>query len=251
MSDNVDTAPTEGVETPAEAMQATEATEAPEAPEQPTEAAEEPKKQAEPPWFMKRIDAMNRRNADLARELAALKAQQQEPTHPEMPEMPQSLTEQAIQAEVDRRTAQNEFNAARAAVINGGVQEFGAETWNAKTQMIASMGATDNTAFMEALVELPDAHKLVAALADDPDRLVSLLNKRPQAMATAMGLMSAEMAIAAPKPRISNAPAPVKPIAARGAQAEADPAKMTTKEFIEYRNRTAPRHLGGARGRRA
>src|SRR6478752_2429446 len=118
MSESVEMAPAEGVETPVEAVEPQVDHEAPEQATEAQEQPQEPKKPTEPPWFMKRIDAMNRRNADLARELAALRAQQSElksgqlePT--EQPKQPETLTEQAIQAEVERRTAQARFNEAR------------------------------------------------------------------------------------------------------------------------------------------
>ena len=256
MSDNVETAPVEGADTPVEAVEPQVDQEAPEQATEAQEQPQEPKKPTEPPWFMKRIDAMNRRNADLARELAALRAQQSElksggqlePTQPER--QPETLTEQAIQAEVERRTAQARFNEARQGVIQSGVKEFGAEDWNAKTQMIASLGATDNQAFMEALIDLPDAHRLVASLADDPDRLQALLSKRPAAMAAEMGRMAAAMETTAPKPRISNAPKPVTPISAKSTEAAPDPAKMSMAEFVKWREANAPRKLGG-RAKRA
>jgi hypothetical protein len=97
---------------------------------------------------------------------------------------------------------------------------------------------------MEALVDLPGAHKLVVALADEPDKLQVLLAKRPTAMAAEMGRMAAELANAKPKP-ISKAPAPVSPIGNGRAQPDADVTKMTAKEYIAWRNKTAPRHLGG------
>jgi len=260
MSESVEMAPAEGVETPVEAVEPQEEQEAPEQATEAVEAPKEPQQPKEPPWFMKRIDAMNRRNADLARELAALRAQQSElrsggqlePTQPAeaaQQKPPVELTQQAIDAAADKKVAEIQFNQARQGVIQNGVKEFGAENWNEKTQMVARMGATDNPAFMEALVGLPDAHKLVAALADDPDALQTLLSERPAAMAAKMGRMAAAMESAPAKPVLSKAPAPVKPISTRGTQAEPDPAKMSMKEYVAWREANAPRKLGGKRQR--
>lgn len=255
MSESVEEAPAEGAETPVEAPEPQTEQEEPEQPTEAVEAPKEPQAPKEPPWFMKRIDAMNRRNADLARELAALKQQQApgqlEPTQPtdNQPKAPAELTQQAIRAEAERLRAEEDYKAALKSVIDGGAKEYGAQDWNAKTQLVAGLGATDNPAFMEALVALPDAHKLVASLADDPDRLSTLLAKRPAAMAAEMGRMAAAMESAPAKPVLSKAPAPVKPIASRGTAAEPDPSKMSMKEYVAWREANAPRNLGGKRQR--
>jgi hypothetical protein len=211
---------------------------------------------------MKRIDAMNRRNADLARELAALKAQQAElasgrtletATPTEAPTAPATLDQQAIEAAAEKKLAERTFNEHRAALIQNGVKELGPEAWNQKTDMLAKMGALDVPAFMDALLEVPEAHRLVAALADDPDRLMGLMGKRPAAMAAEMGRMAAEMT--APKTaRLSSAPAPVQPLNTRGGAKEPDiydTKNMSTREWIEHRNRTASAKLGGPRRRSA
>lgn len=158
----------------------------------------------------------------------------------------------AVRAEAVRLLERERQALARQSLIQNGVKEFGEAAWNEKTSLVAALGATRNEAFMEALAEAgPEAHKLVVALADDPDRLQSLLTKRATAMAAELGRMAAEIAAPKPKP-ISNAPAPVKPISGRGGALEptlADTDKMSVADWIKMRNKQAPAHLGGVRRR--
>jgi hypothetical protein len=192
-----------------------------------------------------------RREADqLKAELELLRAQlppKEGETRPATPQM----TPDAIRAEADKLREQERYDEARTELIQTGIKELGQETWNKKTEVLAALGATDNADFMEALVGTPDAQKLVAALADDPDQLQSLLSKRPLAMAREMGRMAEQLA--APKPKtLSDVAAPVTPVRPRGTTPTpdiADTKNLSVKEWIELRNKQAPRHLGGARKR--
>lgn len=259
-------------EAPQDAPEATQADAAP--PEQQTtqepqsdatEAAQtdtEPKSK-EPPWFMKRINDMTRRNAEVLRELELAKAELEiarrgremaaGDTTDQTTKPPVSVDEAAIQAAAKRLRDEERANEARSALISNGVKELGADTWNERTQMLAAMGAQDNPAFMDALLELPDAApKLIATLTDEPERLSALLAKRPAALAAELGVMAA--ALTAAKPRaLSAAPAPVQPVRSPRQVAAPDiyDPKMTPREFIALRNKTAPPHLGGPRRRSA
>jgi len=152
-------------------------------------------------------------------------------------------SEAEIQAAAQRLREVERFNEKRQSLIDNGVEEFTAREWNEKTQILAGLGATDDPNFMQALVAVPHGHKVVAALAADPDRIVGLLGNSAVVMAAELGRISAEVASGKPKP-VSTAPKPVTPIAARG-KVEVDPAKMTMAEYVKYREKTAPRHLGG------
>lgn len=155
---------------------------------------------------------------------------------------PQGDVEAAAQRIVAQREAQSRLNA----VIDKGQKEF--SDWGPKTEVLASMGATDNAAFMEALLEMPNATKIVAHLSDDVDTLNSLLGKSPAAMAAAMGRLDAELGRAPVQP-LSNAPRPTKPITTPAVVAEPDihDEKLSMAEWVKLRNKQAPRHLGGRR----
>jgi hypothetical protein len=115
--------------------------------------------------------------------------------------------------------------------------------------VLHGLGATQNAAFMQALVELPNASQLVAHLADDTDELLTLLNKSPVQMAAAMGRMAAAMPAdtssrASEKP-LSAAPKPVKQVTAPAVVKEptAYDASLSMADYVKLRAKTAPRHL--------
>jgi hypothetical protein len=96
-------------------------------------------------------------------------------------------TDVDIDRAVNERLAQREFDTRRQALISEGAKQFGREGWAEKTEVLHGLGATQNAAFMQALVELPNASQLVAHLADDTDELLTLLNKSPVQMASCDG----------------------------------------------------------------
>ncbi len=235
------------------ATPAPEPTPDPDAP--PAEADPAPKPKPWEPAALARETRLKheaRREADqLKAELALLRAQHP-PTEGDAPPPPQQMTPDAVRTAAEQMRQQERYEEARTDLIQTGIKELGREVWDKKTEVLAALGATENASFMEALVELPDAQKLVAALADDPDRLTTLLAKRPTAMAAEMGRMTAELA-APPKPKaLSDVAAPIAPVR-RGGTTPApdinDTKNLSVKEWIELRNKQAPRHLGGARKR--
>lgn len=158
-----------------------------------------------------------------------------------------------LRAEVQalrKGNSEQDFIEKRQVIIDNGVKEFTDKVWNERTEYLAAVGAVGRQDFMEALVDIPDGHKLVVHLANNPDLLRGILDKRPQAMAAHMGRIAAELAVAETvKPKaISNAPPPVKPVGAGRVQPPPDLAAMAKSDqraFIEHRMRTAPKHLGG------
>jgi hypothetical protein len=126
----------------------------------------------------------------------------------ETPAPPQGET---VEQAATRLLAQREYTNRQNALVESGFKEFGEAAWKEKTDILYNLGATGNNAFMQALVEVPGAAKVVAHLADDADALVGLLGKSPVAMATEIGRIAAELNRPAP-PRLSNAPRPAAPV---------------------------------------
>lgn len=153
---------------------------------------------------------------------------------------------QDVESAAARLIAQREHDARRQAVVTEGAKEF--PDWHEKAEILHGMGATSNAAFMEALVELPNATKIVAHLAEDADALVALLGKSPTAMAAAMGRLDAQVGRTAVKP-LSNAPAPAPRVQASGVVPEANPHNypdnMSMKEWSKMMDAHLPVHLGG------
>lgn len=179
------------------------------------------------------------RERDAARELLAAQRGEEPPAA--------KVGAPDVETRARQLVEQREFERNRQSVVNNGVKELGNEAWQEKTQVLADLGAYENPAFMQALVELPDAHKLVARLADDEAATVALLNKRPAAMAAEMGRMAAQMEKPAAR-NVSNAPKPVAPVSAPAVIPEATPydENLSMAEYVALRRKTAPRHLGGS-----
>ena len=159
-----------------------------------------------------------------------------------IPTQPGETVEQAA----ERIVAQRDYDSRRNALVAAGEKELGKEAWAEKTGFLHDLGATGNQAFMQAIVAVPGATKLVAHLADDPDALATLLTKPPVAMAAEMGRMAAELTRPTPRP-LSNAPRPATPVQAAAVVAEPDAydEKLSMSEYVALRRKTAPRHLGG------
>lgn len=175
----------------------------------------------------------------------ALLQSQREGSESPSPRVP---TDDAVLARAQQLREAERFDERRVALVNKGFEEFGKESWLEKTGILGTLGATENPSFMQALVELDNAPKLVAALADDADELDALLKMPPVAMAAKMGRMAAKFDMSAgdAKPKISGAPKPVTPVSGRATPAPDvfDP-KLSMAEYVRLRQKTAPRHLGG------
>jgi hypothetical protein len=132
-------------------------------------------------------------------------------------------------------------------MISTGAREFGEAAFNDKSAILVQLGARDAPGFMDALVTVPEGHKVVAALADDPDKLVSLLRMGPVAMGVEMGRLAAELSAPKPPKPVSAAPAPVAAPVGRTQPAPDiyNTASMSMKEYAAHRAKTAPRSLGG------
>ncbi len=228
---------------------------APEAPEEGAEAGAETEESTRRPNVERRVahlarvaNEAQRERDELQRKLEEAQALLQQGNSPETNMELERLRNEVQQ--LRQGNAQQDFIEKRQVIIDGGVKEFGEKVWNERTEMLTAMGALRRQEFLDALVDIPDGHKLVAHLVDDPDVLRFLLDKRPAAMAAHMGRIAAELAVAETvKPKaISNAPPPVRPVGAGRVQPPPDMAtlaKNDMKAYIELRNKTAPRHLGG------
>lgn len=87
--------------------------------------------------------------------------------------------------------------------------------------------------FFETLIELPDAHKVVHALALDPEAVASLLDKSPAQLAIGLARFADKVnKPATPKP-ISKAPAPAAPISSPGRTETGYRPDMSMQEWVE------------------
>jgi hypothetical protein len=255
-----DDAASENAAADAESQEAQQATEIPEGAETPEgEAAAEPKPGRKVQAGDRRFAHLTARAASLAEDLAETKRRAEaaeellRATKSGEAIAPKQSDETPHQI-ARRIVAEERFVEKRTAVALAGNNQFGAEEWGAKTDVLHGLGALNNTDFMETLVDLPNAADVVAALSEDTDSLIDMLGKSPRQMAAALGRMSAKLETPAvtqtPKP-ISKAPRPPAPVTATNVAREKSVYdKGATSDMAAYKAQLAkefPSLFGGRR----
>ncbi len=199
---------------PADVETAPEApVEAPEAKEAAPEAPAEPVKPKRTPWYQDRINELTRRAKAAEEKLATVKtATAEDPEAPAAPFKPEQF-EQLIDQRAHALVAQREFEKRSKSWIEAGNKEFGPGEFMEKCNEVAALGAGDSAEFMSLITDadiIPDGHKIIAALADNPEEAQRILSLDPVRMAAALAKFSTTAK--APEKKISQAPAPIKPI---------------------------------------
>jgi hypothetical protein len=229
-------APSTGKEQPAE--DAAPAEEQTNAEKQPSEEPTEDKPEKKTPWFVERIA---KQREELARErqqreelnarLAALEQQQQGQQNPDQQQQQRPPTEAELQKMVWDKAAQiAEAQAYQSKLVsfdNAGRKDF--PDFVDRCNTIASLGAAENPVFMQAVTSMDDGHKVVAQLAENPQKAMEILSLPPVAMAVALARYA--QSTPAPKPPpVSTAPKPVKPISG-AAKVDPDLTKASDSEW--------------------
>jgi len=189
------------------------------APEPEIEAPKEPEKPAEPekpkrtPWYMERIGELTRKNAELQKKAEAKPAET--PPAGQMPDQ-----EQAILQAAERIVARRDFDTRANQLLQAGKKEFGAEDFAGKCELVADLGFGERADFMEIITDpevIPDGHKLLSALADNPDEAQKIARLPAAKMAAALVRYSATMS--KPDKPVSSAPAPISTATPTGSSA--------------------------------
>jgi hypothetical protein len=192
----------------------------------PAEAPETPSQTEPPPhedhqarrWarMTTRISAMQRERDEFAQRLAQAEAhirqmsgqhQPQPPPDPQLEAYIEQRSQQKAAAQRTQERIQTFHEAGRTAYPD----------WSQRCNDLQAMGA--DPGFAELLVEMPQGHKVAAALRDDPEeleRIASLQGERARAIA--LGNYAARLD-AQPTRSISRAPAPPRPVQGRVATA--------------------------------
>ncbi len=178
--------------------------------------AAQPEKPKRKPWYQERIDGLaaekNKAKAE-AEEFRLKLAELAPPSGEEVPSLKPEQIQGLIRQEAAKMVQADKAKARNVGFLNAGVKEFGQEDFTEKCNLIASMGAGDSAEFMQIITDpdiVPDGHKVVAALADNPDEAQRILSLEPLKMAGALAKFASA---AAPKPAapVSRAPTPIKP----------------------------------------
>lgn len=194
----------------------------------PVVAEEGPKKT---PWFMERIGELSRKGAEkderlktTEAELAVYKAMAEKqsgtastdetpnpnatvttgvPTQAEIREM--------VATEAAKIVAQQTYQQKAQTWLQNGKSEF--KDFDDKCNVVAALGAGDKPEFMQIVTDLPDGHKIVAHMADNPEETQRILSLSPLSMAVEIAKMSATVSNKPiPKLAVSNAPAPARTV---------------------------------------
>lgn len=87
-------------------------------------------------------------------------------------------------------------------------------------------------AIASALIDSDVPAKLMAHLAANPEEVERIANLSPARQAAEIGKIETKLASA---PKVSTAPAPIKPIGSRGSASNADPSKLQMDEYYAMR----------------
>jgi hypothetical protein len=199
--------------------------------EQPEETPGEPEKPKHKPWFQARIDELTREKHDERRAREALEERLRKLEQLEPAETPPVQTEEQIRKAAAEIVAAEKFNQRCNDVYSSGAKDF--TDFDEKLGNFRQLGGLPQP-FLEAVTELPDAHKVLHALGSDLDQAAHIMSLPPVQMGIALAKLASPTAAARP---VSSAPPPIKPIdgTPRG---EKNPDDMSIEEWNEWREKT-------------
>lgn len=172
---------------------------------------------AKPSRTDQRIAALRARvtGAEQERDRLAAELRQARGNQPEPELTVEQKIERRVSEELAKRSTQERVEAFHAA------GKAAHHDWQQRCDSLMEMGA--DPAFAELLVEMPDGAKVAASLADDPEemeRIAGLKSERARAIALGKYAATIESRPApAPARRVSEAPAPIRPVTGRAAVA--------------------------------
>ena len=225
-------------------------------PEAPAPAAEAAPAEAEKPkvkpWFQDRIDKLTREKHEERQRVVALEAKLAEfaPEQPERQTFDPANFDSLVKQEASRQIAAEKTKERGQGFLNAGVKDYGGDAFTEKCNMVAAMGAGDSPEFMQLITDpeiIPNGHKVVAALADNPEEAQRILSLEPIKMAAALTRFANAAPPKAPA-ALSSAPAPIKPV---GGSAKASTPEDTDdiKTWLAKRNASARTTAGGQANR--
>lgn len=232
--------------------------EKPEAPDAPegveTNAPEEEKPAEQPkpkikPWYQKRIDelsALRAREREEKDALAAKLAALEKPADGETPTFKPEQFEALVDQRAEAKIAAKEYERRAKSWVQAGQKEFGASEFDTICADVAAMGVGDSPDFMQIITDpeiVPEGHKVLAMLREDPDTAERILAMPPMKMSAALALMSTKEK-PAPAAPLSRAPAPIKPVGGSAKPSGVNDSQ-DMKTWLAERNKTARMTPGG------
>lgn len=192
-------------------------------PEDAENLPEEPKRK---PWFQERIDQLTREKYEERRRSETLEARLADTLAD--PEKARAAPPVDIDEVVNQRLAARQFDDKCNEVYSSGKSEFG--DFDDTLGNFRMLGGIPQQV-LEAVTQLPDAHKVLYALGQNMDEAARIVNLAPVPMAMALAKLAMSPVKAKP---VSNAPPPIRPIDGT-AKSTSSPDDMSTAEWIKWR----------------
>ncbi len=126
------------------------------------------------------------------------------------------------------------------AIYDNGIKDLG-KSFDESVKALGYMGALYNadetpTPLMEAIAEMPEAHKIIHELAKDPENTERILSLSPVRQAVEMTKLQQSLQPQKTVKQTSNAPAPIKPLNGTGKSDLAiDDPKLSRDEYSRRR----------------
>lgn len=206
-----------------------------------------------------RMDQLTKARREAEREAASLRlklAQYESGTKPseggdgaaapttQQPDI-ETLANQRAQELYRQRIRQERVNS----VLSAGNTEY--KDFTERCNVVAQLGGADSPDFMAIVTDpsiVPDGHKVIAALADDPNEAARILSLPSVAMSAELARFAERVGKpASPGKQVSRAPAPIRPIA--GAAKASDEPSPDDPEDDWFRKREAQRAARAQVGR--
>ncbi|WP_315809449.1 hypothetical protein [Pseudomonas sp. C9-3] len=209
--------------------------------EQPGEQQDD-QRQKTPQWVQKRLGQLTARNHATQAELDAARREnetyrrlldaQQNGDQVQLPQQqqdtrdPQALAQQIVQ--------QQAFDARCNDAYAQGKAEF--SDFDERIQNLTLLGQLD-PGFLDAVTSMEKPHVILHALAGDLDNAARILSLSPVAQGRELERLAQKAAAPKTTP-VSSAPAPITPVGG-SAKVETDPSKMSTKDWMAWREKNA------------
>jgi hypothetical protein len=214
------------------------------------EQLEKPVKKVDP--LQKRIDTLTRARHDAERERDELRAELakvKQPTATETAASEEPDLDTLAERKAEQIVANREFAKKVNTWAEAGKKEF-KEEFNEKCNFLADLGAAKRPDFMHIITDtdlIKDGHKVVVALADDPEEAERILSLSPVKMSAALVKFADKIGKPKAKP-LSNAPEPIKPINGTAKASDEPTDKDSEDEWFRKREaQIKARAQGGAR----
>lgn len=199
----------------------------------------------EKPWFQKRIDDLTKEKWDARREKEASDARAREleaqlellragkkEGDPEVKNLSEKDIDALAEKKAEEKMRVDAFNKACNDVYEAGKAAY--NDFEAVLSNYRDIGGL-TPALIEAALETGEGHKVLYELAKDRDTAYRVMRMSPVKMAVEVTRLAEKVSKPKPAP-VSKAPAPIKPVKG-AANAEPDPEKMSTAEWMEWREK--------------